>query len=721
AAAPPAAPAAGDRQTVTLVLTPPDRAGLQQLAHSPGVPRQSRSALLDRLRPTSATRERVSSVARGLGLTVVNTGDPWAVTATASAATIRAAFGSARASDPASPWARSLPRKPTTLDGAVTAVLGGDETRPAKRPLLAGATVNAKVNAPTEGWTGPALRTAYGQSTDGSPRAGQKPLAIATLQFDGWYPADLRGYAAGIGLPDPITSGAFTAVTVAGANPQLPQWELGATEVALDQETLLGVAPHARQRAYFAPNTDTGAITALHRIAADAADASHSYYNLAALSASWGSCEPAYKLSNGRWDPALQAEEDAYAEVAAAGLTVFAASGDWGSDDCPSELPTYEHPSVDYPASSPSVVGVGGTNLVSATNETGWAGSGGGESTYFTRPDYQKALQASRNSHRLVPDIAGMAGMDDPRNGLAVYLSHGSAGSWTAVGGTSVGAPVFAAMLTNVLSAAGYRSGIGDIHPYLYSAPASAFRDITTGSNGTYAARTGYDMVTGLGAPLWDALGRQLTRGPRLTVPTAFVGSGSIPVSVQAPGTVTYTGWKTGLTRPACNGTGWSATPPTSVSRPAGARGVEGPQTVWVLGRTSDGTCYATKAAVTVDLTGPLSTIAARAVSALPPTLSITWKVTEAGAWRSGANDVHLVVKRGAVKLLDTWTTAGGYALRVVPGAGYTVTVSGRDKVGNVGQAATVTVPASLLARWGATDPRTSGPGGAWGRVPPRS
>ena len=118
-------------------------------------------------------------------------------------------------------------------------------------------------------------------------------------------------------------------------------------------------------------------------------------------------------------------------------------------------------------------------------------------------------------------------------------------------------------------------------------------------------------MVTGLGAPLWDTLGQQLTRGPRLTVATAFVGSGPIPVSVQAPGTVTYTGWKAGLTRPACDATGWSSSPPTSVSRPAGTKAVEGPQTVWVLGKTSDGACYAAKAAVTVDLTGPQSTIAA--------------------------------------------------------------------------------------------------------------
>jgi len=100
----PAAPPAGDRQTVTLVLTPPDRAGLHQLARSPGVPRERRSALLDRLRPSAVTRESVGAIARGLGLTVVNTTDSWAVTAAGSAATIRAAFGSARATDPASPW-----------------------------------------------------------------------------------------------------------------------------------------------------------------------------------------------------------------------------------------------------------------------------------------------------------------------------------------------------------------------------------------------------------------------------------------------------------------------------------------------------------------------------------------------------------------------------------------------------------------------------------------
>jgi kumamolisin len=712
--APPAARPLGDRQTVTLVLTPPDRAGLHQLAHAQGVPRQWRSALLDRLRPSRAIREQVSAAARRLGLTVVNTDDPWSVTVTGGAAAIQAAFGSARATDPASPWARSLPRKPATFDGAVTAVLGGDETRPAQRPLSAGAA--QKTTAPPKGWTGPALRTVYGQSSDGRP-AGQKPLSIATLQFDGWRPADLRGYAAGLGLPDPVASGAFTAVPVGGANPQLPQSGLGAAEVALDQEALLGVAPHATQRAYFAPNSDAGAVSALHRIAADGSDAAHGYYNLAALSTSWGACEEAFKLPNGTWDPALQAEEDAYAEVAAAGVTVFAASGDWGSDDCPTELTTYQNPSVDYPASSPTVVGVGGTNLVSAADETAWSSSGGGASAYFSRPAYQKGLRASQNTHRLVPDIAGMAGMVGPQDGLAVYLSNGSGGPWTTIGGTSVGAPVFAAMLTNVLSAAGYQSGIGDIHPSLYSAPAGAFRDITTGSNGAYTAGAGYDMVTGLGAPLWDALGHQLTRGPRLSVPTGFAGSGPIPVRVAVAGTVTYTGWKAGLTPPACSATGWSPLPPTSVSRPAGTKAVEGPQTVWVLGRTSDGACYSAKAPVTVDLTGPRATVAVRAASALPPALSVTWALTDIGTWRSGPKDAHLIVKRGTATQVDTWTSAGGYVLRVVPGANYTLSVAGRDNVGNVGRAATVTVPAAVLARWGGAG--TAG-AGSWGHVPAR-
>ena len=254
--------------------------------------------MLDRLRPSAATRERVGAIARGLGLTVVNTTDSWAVTATGSAATIRAAFGSARATDPASPWA------PVPAPQARRAGRRRDRGSGWRRDPPGQATADRyrppEGQPPDDRLDGTRLRTAYRQSTDGRPPAGQKPLSIATLQFDGWYPADLRGYAAGVGLPDPIASGAFTAVSVAGANPQLSAVGARRDRSGPRPGGAARRRPHTpAQRAYFAPNTDTGAITALHRIAADAADASHSYYNLAALSVSWGACEPAYKLSNG--------------------------------------------------------------------------------------------------------------------------------------------------------------------------------------------------------------------------------------------------------------------------------------------------------------------------------------------------------------------------------------------------------------------------------------
>ena len=86
--------------------------------------------------------------------------------------------------------------------------------------------------------------------------------------------------------------------------------------------------------------------------------------------------------------------------------------------------------------------------------------------------------------------------------------------------------PLAAALFTNMLASTGATSGVGDIHGALYSAYAAqdgVFRDVTTGTNGDQAdvdrhadahnaallpvrARTGYDTVTGLGAPLWPLL-----------------------------------------------------------------------------------------------------------------------------------------------------------------------------------------------------------------------
>jgi hypothetical protein len=73
-----------------------------------------------------------------------------------------------------------------------------------------------------------------------------------------------------------------------------------------------------------------------------------------------------------------------------------------------------------------------------------------------------------------------------------------------------------------MLSAHGVTHGIGDIHQRLYAAASTtgSFRDVVTGSNGTYSAGSGYDMVTGLGAPLWPALAPSLLTSVTRSKPT---------------------------------------------------------------------------------------------------------------------------------------------------------------------------------------------------------
>src|SRR6202044_3523974 len=103
---------------------------------------------------------------------------------------------------------------------------------------------------------------------------------------------------------------------------------------------------------------------------------------------------------------------------------------------------------------------------------------------------------------REVPDVSADA---DPYTGYAVYWN----GGWYSYGGTSAGAPLWAALLalTDASSACG-GNPVGFANPTLYAAAANdpgAFHDITTGNNdytgenaGTYPAVLGYDMPSGL-------------------------------------------------------------------------------------------------------------------------------------------------------------------------------------------------------------------------------
>src|SRR5712691_10709776 len=78
------------------------------------------------------------------------------------------------------------------------------------------------------------------------------------------------------------------------------------------------------------------------------------------------------------------------------GFTVLSGTGDNGATDWANIAATKLSPTatVNFPADVPWVTAVGGTSLVRAAgnsyDESAWVGSGGGMSTFFSEPDFQK-------------------------------------------------------------------------------------------------------------------------------------------------------------------------------------------------------------------------------------------------------------------------------------------------------------------------------------------
>ena len=179
------------------------------------------------------------------------------------------------------------------------------------------------------------------------------------------------------------------------------------------------------------------------------------------------------------------------------GVTFVACSGDNGGA------------SPWYPAMSANVVAVGGTGLSLAADnsyagEVAWPKSGGGVSQFEPEPDYQFGVQSS--GKRISPDVAFDA---DGATGVPFYDGFSSsvpARAWSIASGTSIGAPCWAGLFALVDQARALQNkpsldGPSQTLPALYALPGSDFNDITSGSNGPWSARAGYDYVTGLGTP----------------------------------------------------------------------------------------------------------------------------------------------------------------------------------------------------------------------------
>jgi len=356
--------------------------------------------------------------------------------------------------------------------------------------------------------------------------------------------SDMAGYFGHEGLAVPK----ITVVPVLGGAPFDPNSD-GSFEAELDVQQSGGMAPDAKITVYNIPDiSDDSIIAGLDRIVRD--------NKVDVVSISFGGPELGYTAAYNSGEDftyLLRAEDEIIAEGSALGITFVASSGDLGAlsipsaacfyDDAPTPCGTFQA-SVEFPASSPHVTGVGGTNLVTVydannpndlnsayvseeayadsisgdyeygTSATGaYFGSGGGDSIIFAKPFYQLFVPTGRGT-RTVPDVSlHMGGCPGIPPGMTETCGaqdsadvEAFAGYYYFVIGTSAAAPDFAGLTALNIEKSGGR--VGNENAYIYTL--SALQSIgliknvyhwgIPGFNGLYSSgNEGYNRVLGNG------------------------------------------------------------------------------------------------------------------------------------------------------------------------------------------------------------------------------
>ncbi len=307
------------------------------------------------------------------------------------------------------------------------------------------------------------IKSAYNLPATG----GKGVIAIIDAYASPTLEKDLAVFNSAFGLAScTVANGCLELHPMAAKMTANSGWAL---ETALDVEWAHAIAPQAKILL-------VEAVTPSGANLINAVDYTRGRSDVAAISMSWGGAEFSDETTL-----------DTHF-VSSYGAIFFASSGDNGAG-------------VSWPASSPHVVGVGGTTLTFSKTgafqkELAWPGSGGGVSAYESQPSFQAGYNISKaNKHRAVPDVSYNA---DPKSGYSVYEK----GAWYVLGGTSAGAPQWAAIQALGGTASNdkfYTDKAGDNNK-------NYFRDIISGSNGdcTYYcdAHKHYDYITGLGSPL---------------------------------------------------------------------------------------------------------------------------------------------------------------------------------------------------------------------------
>jgi subtilase family serine protease len=378
------------------------------------------------------------------------------------------------------------------------------------------------------GFTPNEYLTAYGvDPLHASGLQGQHER-VALIEIDGFRYSDIKTFAQCFGLDVP-------GITTYSASPGVTKALPPGGEATLDLEVLDAITPDLGQLEVFESTADTGSILRAYLAPLLYPDAKPQI-----ISTSVGLCEKfTFQADNGA---SIRSAERGYELLAATGITVLAAAGDDGSADCISgeeqNPPASDQTlAVDYPASSPFVTSVGGTQLFldggnhiqqqlvwNDTDQEPGIGGGGGLSQLFTRPAYQNGVVSP--NQRGVPDISALA---DASPGYAIYCTASSpcdpSQPWTTVGGTSAATPLMAgavALINQDLHRTGHQF-LGFMNPLLYDIGQhlpSLYSDVTQYGNdvgpwinggsgqplGCCTAGPGYDLASGWGTPIVSAL-----------------------------------------------------------------------------------------------------------------------------------------------------------------------------------------------------------------------
>ncbi len=299
------------------------------------------------------------------------------------------------------------------------------------------------------------------------PTGGKGTIAIIGAYNSPTVESDLAVFDKQFGLPSCTKKNGCLEIHLMDPRTKTDSGWSG--ETALDTQWSHAIAPKAKILLVEAKSASGAGLTA-------ALDYARNRSDVVAISMSWGG--PEY--------PTEESYDSHF--TSPYGASFFASSGDNGSG-------------VEWPAVSPKVISVGGTTLHfdasgKLNSETAWNGSGGGVSAFIAEPSFQTDFGILKiNGKRAEPDVSYNA---DPASGFSVYQN-----GWMTVGGTSAGAPQWAA-----IRALGKNIVISKLYADATKKYSQYFRDVYKGTNGDCSlfcsAKKRYDMVTGLGSPITD-------------------------------------------------------------------------------------------------------------------------------------------------------------------------------------------------------------------------